>query len=91
MHIMEVYQSLEAYNNKKHGIWITKKMIFFPEKVKATNTVIEWSFNLQLQSLESTCTKWGLGEIFSLSKLWEFFVCDYYEQGTEHCSLIQDI
>ena len=39
MHIMAVYQSLKAYNNKKHGIWITKKW-FFP--LRKSKQQIQW-------------------------------------------------
>ena len=40
VHIMEVYQSLEAYNNKKHGIWITKKMIWESQSNKYSDWMI---------------------------------------------------
>ena len=41
---MAVYQSLEA-SSKKDMEFELQKIDFFPKNVKATNTVIEWSFN----------------------------------------------
>ena len=41
---MAVYQSLKAYS-KKNIEFELQKNDFSPEKIKATNTVIEWSFN----------------------------------------------
>ena len=84
MHIMAVYQSLE-------GIWITKNWFFPPRMSKQQ---IQWLNDHLIKNYNPWkvhVPNKALERSFLYQSYENVFVCDYYEQGTEHCSVMQDI
>ena len=88
---MAVYQSLEASRQKKTWNLNYKKLIFSPrmskQQIQCLNDHLiknynPWKVHVPNKALERS---------FLYQSYEIFFVCDYHEQGTEHCSVMQDI
>ena len=80
-----------SIQQKKHGIWITKKLIFSPRMSKQQ---IQWLNDHLIKNYNPWkvhVPNKALERSFLYQSYEKFFVCDYYEQGTEHCSVMQDI
>ena len=82
---------LKHTTTKKHGIWITKKWFFSLRKSKQQ---IQWLNDHLIKNYNPWkvhVPNKALERSFLYQSYENVFVCDYYEQGTEHCSVMQDI